>query len=408
MSIPENSARAAKKLKSRPLIPTRDRGIYKRGNSFVLRVRDPRTGRERKIAHHSADALLKVQAGIRLDPSILDRVEAELATTKGSPLVRDYFEGWIRRYEGRGRNGIRPETRREYEADIKNHVLPEIGHLRMNQLTTPRLVQMVTALERKHWTPRGNSTKPPAKLSPATVRKAFRAFHAMLATAREEGLIEHNPAQGIRMPSGRKVRGRPMTLDAEDEMGDTPGVPALSDEELALLIAKTPDDERYIPTLLARTGLRASELMALRWRHIDFETAQLRVVERRRPTGTARPKSQRSARAVPLSPASIEMLRAIRDRRSADGDDYVALSPRGKPLNYGNFRRRTWLPAATAAGIPWAGLHTLRHTCATNLLRRGTPIHHVSRWLGHSETAFTADVYTHLEVADLPDPSLLD
>jgi len=60
-------------------------------------------------------------------------------------------------------------------------------------------------------------------------------------------------------------------------------------------------------------------------------------------------------------------------------------------------------PAAAAAGVPWAGFHTLRHTCATRLFRAGVNAKQVQHWLGHHSPAFTLDVYVHLLDDDMPE-----
>jgi Phage integrase family len=65
-------------------------------------------------------------------------------------------------------------------------------------------------------------------------------------------------------------------------------------------------------------------------------------------------------------------------------------------------------PAAKRAGVPWAGFHTLRHTCATMLFRGGLNAKQVQMWLGHHSPAFTLAVYVHLLPDDLPDPTFLD
>src|SRR5581483_1358429 len=52
--------------------------------------------------------------------------------------------------------------------------------------------------------------------------------------------------------------------------------------------------------------------------------------------------------------------------------------------------------AAQEAGVPWAGFHTFRHTCASLLFARGANVVQVQRWLGHHAPSFTLDTYIHL------------
>jgi integrase len=64
--------------------------------------------------------------------------------------------------------------------------------------------------------------------------------------------------------------------------------------------------------------------------------------------------------------------------------------------------------AGKTVGVPWAGLHTLRHTCATILFNRGLNAKQVQIWLGHHSPAFTLATYAHLLSDDLPEPDFLD
>jgi Phage integrase family len=82
-------------------------------------------------------------------------------------------------------------------------------------------------------------------------------------------------------------------------------------------------------------------------------------------------------------------------------------STTGSVLDADNLRRRVLKPAARRAGVPWAGFHTFRHTCATTLFHRGVNPKQAQVWLGHHSPAFTLAVYTHLLSGDLPDVDLL-
>jgi integrase len=90
------------------------------------------------------------------------------------------------------------------------------------------------------------------------------------------------------------------------------------------------------------------------------------------------------------------MLGSLTDRRSSsnhrEDSDPVFASRSGTPLDYTNIYRRVFKPAARRAGVPWAGFHTLRHTCATLLFRHGLKAKQVQLWLGHHSPAFTLAV----------------
>jgi integrase len=73
----------------------------------------------------------------------------------------------------------------------------------------------------------------------------------------------------------------------------------------------------------------------------------------------------------------------------------------GAVLRPGNLRYRVLIPAAQRAGVPWARVHTLRHTCAAMLIDAGASPLRLQRWMGHHSAAFTLDTYGHLLGDDL-------
>src|SRR3954447_20558684 len=77
-------------------------------------------------------------------------------------------------------------------------------------------------------------------------------------------------------------------------------------------------------------------------------------------------------------------------------------------MMYGNALRRALKPAAEEAGVPWAGFHALRHTCASLLFAGGRNAVQVQRWLGHHSAAFTLERYVHLLDGDIGEPLRVD
>jgi integrase len=234
-------------------------------------------------------------------------------------------------------------------------------------------------------------------LSTATVRRVLAPVRALLATALEEGLIRTNPALGLRLaqPAG----------DPDDD-GE---VKALTEQELAAILVATPPEWRLLVRFLAHTGLRISELVALRWRDVDLGRGRVRVRRRDYRGSVEAPKSRFGRREIPLSAGMAHDLWEHRKalRRSGD-DDPVFQTSSGTAIRRENLFRRVLKPAAEQAGVPWAGFHTLRHTCATLLFRHGANAKQVQLWFGHHSPAFTMATYVHLLPDDLPDPGFVD
>ena len=114
------------------------------------------------------------------------------------------------------------------------------------------------------------------------------------------------------------------------------------------------------------------------------------------------PKSRSGKRAEPIDFTLVRKLRAARGEH--EERDLVFASERGTPLDYGNLHARVLSPTVEEAGVPWAGFHSLRHTCASRLFAAARNAVQVQRWLGHHSPAFTLSVYVHLLNDDLGGP----
>jgi integrase len=125
----------------------------------------------------------------------------------------------------------------------------------------------------------------------------------------------------------------------------------------------------------------------LRWPHVVTE-----------------PKTAKSKRFVPISEPAERLLRAQREAQDEEQrhagsawrqTGFVFTTEFGEPCDPRNAFRALRV-AATKAGLPHAGLHTLRHSAASVMLTRGVPLKVVSEILGHSSIAITGDTYGHV------------
>jgi integrase len=183
----------------------------------------------------------------------------------------------------------------------------------------------------------------------------------------------------------------------EEDEEDT--VKALSRAQLRQLIEIAPQRYSLLIELVASTGLRISETIALQRRdlHLDDLRPHVRV---RRAIVRGRvepPKSKHGRRKVPISRSLAAKLRAHMDGVLDLSDDaWVFASQIGTPLDAYNLRKRVIKPLMRKIGAPWAAWHTLRHTYASLQLARGANIVQLSRALGHHSASFTLDTYIHL------------
>lgn len=192
-------------------------------------------------------------------------------------------------------------------------------------------------------------------LSGSTRRGAYIALKSAFATARRDRMTSNDPFEGLQAPSGAR---------------ESEPVHATTEDVQALLDAAN-EPWRTLWMVLAYTGLRRGEALALEWDDIDLDRAVLTVRSG---------KTARARRQVPLVPAVVEALAAM---------------PRTGPCPFPFDGRNTL--RAFYRHRPRAGLtiHSLRHGVATRLLEQGASVHVVSAILGHSSVSITLDNYSH-------------
>lgn len=319
------------------------------------------------------------------------RREAEVAegafAEGGREKLHDYALDWIERYQGTGRRGYRPETRDEDRRLLERYALQYFpADLKVAEIT-PRMVADFIGWLTRQPSRRGGT------LSDSAVRNAFRPLSVCLSCARREGLIRHNPANEAVLPN------RPEPED-EERARPFPG------ETMELVVSLVRPTHSLLFGLLAATGLRRSELLALEGRHLSLsgEKPHVKVrrrLRRRRGVGLVIGplKSRYSRREVPIPAEIAERLAALKTDPEA-----LVFNVGGSPLDPDNLYARVLRPAAAEAGVEWAGFHTFRHTVASRLFAEGRNAVQVQRWLGHHSPSFTLDTYVHLLDPDLGAP----
>jgi integrase len=358
------------------LEPTSTPGVYRRGGRYVARYRDAEGKQHQESARTYEDAR-------RL------RSTREAAVSEGSyqPHTRERFAdfalAWVERYTGSGK-GFTEGTRREYRRDLTAYAIPKLGHLRMEQITPRHIAEFVAWLCER-------------QLADASVKRILAPVRSCLRTAMREGVVRHNATQGAVLPERDQQRRIEAGLDDIDETHD---VKALTTDQLAALLLVAPAEHRLLFELLAATGLRISEALALRGGDLLLDGERPTVFVRRAYVrGRFKtPKSKTGRRQVPIS---HEMVLALRRARPADPRALLFATAAGEPLHASNLLVRKFKPAAQEAGVGWAGFHTLRHTCASRLFAAGRNAVQVQRWLGHSDPGFTLRTYVHLLDGDL-------
>ncbi len=168
-------------------------------------------------------------------------------------------------------------------------------------------------------------------------------------------------------------------------------------EESAARSAEDRQDGELV-RVAAYAGLRRGELVALRWRDVDFTRRKL--VVRRAVSGAVEVASTKSRRAreVPLPDQAAGALDRLSQRPDFTGpDDYVFANRLGRRLDGSALRRRVER-ARDAAGLPPLRFHDLRHTYGSQLVAGGIDLASVKAAMGHSRIT-TTERYLHARSA---------
>jgi integrase len=289
------------------------------------------------------------------------------------------------------RNALRPSTRQLYEQLIRDYLQPRLGGLAVSELTIGTVQAAFTALLRAN----AVRSRP---LSPTTVQRIREVLRAALNGAIRRGLITHNPARWVELPSARRPRAVVWT-EARVELwrrtGERSAVAVWTAEQTARFLEQVRDHQLYpLYHVAALLGLRRGEAVGLRWCDVDLANRTLSVVRQlveRDGRGVCLPKTDASCRMVALDRGTTALLRRL--ARQDPAGDWVFSHDGGRSWSP-SYVSRTFRALVDEAGLPPIRFHDLRHGAATLSLAAGNELRVVQALLGHSSIVLTADTYT--------------
>lgn len=304
----------------------------------------------------------------------LQRLKAEGAADGSRLTLGQFLRGWLVDVRPR----LAPATWRKHESICRVHLVPKLGHRRLSELSVAEVGRF---LAREDVDPQSR------RHHRATLRRA-------LADAQRAGYVTRNVAALAEPP---RLEQRERTV--------------LTADQVRTLIDGTRGDRLHaLWVLLATTGLREAEALALTWADIDDGQVTVRhTLHRipRAPKGTnpwelRPPKTAKSRRTVFLPPVTVEVLREHRRLQLEEwlaagrpGEaEMVFVRETGQPY-HGSKLTALLYPILDGLELPRVTVHDLRHSAATILYAAGVPLEAIADMLGHSTTRVTADLYRH-------------
>lgn len=355
---------------------------------------DPLTGESRRA---SAYGRTSKEARAEMGKA-LDRVAEGAPVKDSSTTVKVWVEHWIA--TSLVASGRKESTKELYRVLSSHLTCGALGKKRLDRLRASDVEALIVELRAKTGRRRvghdedGNPTF--AAMSASTIQRIFVLLRLTLDGAVRDGLLARNPARQVRQPSVERVEAHFLTAEQTRAVLED----AKSSRAWPVLV------------LIAMTGIRRGEALALTWVDVDFDAGVLHV--RRtlsRVSGelvVTSPKTLKSRRTLPMSKPVIRLLREHKAAQAAErlragrhwqAQDFVFATEFGAAIDPRNILRAVSRSAARVGiGHP-VGVHSLRHSAATAMLEAGVNLKAVSDLLGHADIRMTANTYGHVSDA---------
>ncbi|MBO0132382.1 tyrosine-type recombinase/integrase [Agrobacterium burrii] len=345
-----------------------------------------------KGKRHKEQFSTKKEADARLKEVTAQEVSGTLLADAKGLTVADAIKEFSADLDARE---VRGEATRMYVANTKqqldmwimgNNIPPEKPQI--EGLGKIKLMHATTGVFQTH----ADKLKE-AGLSIVLIRRVMGAMARCMDHARRKDMVAVNNAKGTKVRGKRGEEYARVTPPAKEELGAI----LKAAKELPPAWAKQPVAAPLRIEFAARTGLRASEQWALKWKHVDLEKGVISVVQSVDAFGKIDvTKTKAGTRTVPMGKALIADLKQWRtETLYPEDDDYVFPDARGGFTRHTNFVKRVWNIILKEAGTE-TGWHGLRHFFVSSMIERGMTPKAIQTLAGHSSFHITMSRYGHL------------
>lgn len=326
--------------------------IYYRGRYVASRT----FSRKRDAQEWERRQVESLRSGVWSDPAA------------GDKPVKEWCEIWLAAQPAR-----QPATERKIRGVIAKQIAETFARRPLVSVRPSEVQAWAADLSRTH--------------SPATARHSLGVLRRVFDYAVRDGVIQRNPAAGIRLSKVQGNDPRPLT---HHDLWRLAGQLTGARDRLLVLVA-------------GYCGLRWGELAALQWADVDLQSRTLRVARaysEEAPRGEFSPVKDHQARTVPIPAILASELAEYKAHSNPTG--LVFPSVNGTPLRNRNWRRDVFDSAVEKLGLRITP-HNLRDTAASLAIQEGASVVAVARLLGHESAATTLNHYAGLFPTDLDD-----
>lgn len=369
--------------------------VEQRGGTWSYRVDEHTTEgrRQRRVGGFASEedavdamneALLHLRRGGYVPPSQV--------------TVRAWLEQWV---DSKARRDLRPSTATSYRSKITRYLVPHLGGVRLQALTTADVDEALGRIADQG----GRGGQP---LSRRTVRYAQQVLELALDDAVRANRIAVNVARAARPPRQNRAPKR----QAKQKRWTAA-------EARSFLAAVDGERQAAMWRVFVMTGMRRGEVCGLRWSSVDLDRGELVVAANRVPArdadgrrcvveGPAKTdRDHDEPRRVALDAGTVAALRSHRRRQAEEqlrvgaawaGDGHVFVNDLGEALDP-DAVSRTFRQLLDEHDVRRIRLHDVRHSHASIMLDAGQPIEAVSKRLGHTRISTTYDLYVDADEA---------
>ena len=349
-------------------------------SAYMFRLyigKDPLTGKDKQTTRRGFDSP-------KLAKLALARLEIELADRGYTKNERVTFEDVYKEYFPQYKNTVKESTWVKTEQMYRNHVLPIFGNKILNKIT-PQQCQLAI------------NTWYDAKFT--KYKDFFRLISSVFQYAIRLGLVHDDPTKRVIIPKNKHVKDMTLNYFTVDE---------LRSFFTYLDSDKYPKRATFF-RVLAFTGMRKGEALALTWKDIDFEDNQISINKTIARGADARlivqtPKTRASERVVNLDSKTMATLKQWRSTQAKEllmlGFNVLKNKDQLVFSNTNNefiqpVKPQNWLyKIIKKYDLKRITVHGFRHTYATLAFEAGASIKEVQEQLGHSDFQTTMNIYT--------------
>lgn len=253
------------------------------------------------------------------------------------------------------------QTQSGYRTYFNHHIKPKWGELFLNKVDPMPVADWLTSLS----------------LAPKTKAHIRNAFHLLYQWARRWKMIDQNPIELVRQSNKRLKAPR-----------------VLTSKEFKALLGELAEPYKTMVMVSGCLGLRASEVMGLKWGDVDWENLQVFVRRSVVAGREAATKTEASQKPVPLDPDLATALLQWRGQAHYVTDlDFIFAGDSGKPRWQAMILKDYIQLAAGRAEIGRVGWHTFRHSYRAWLKRADAPLEVQKELMRHSNLKTTVEIY---------------